>query len=241
MNELFLKTEDNIKIAINHYQTGHDTVVIICPGWFMTKDSRAFKTIAGNFARNFDVISMDFRGHGRRGGFYTFTAKECKDLDTVVAYASEKHNKIFIIGFSLGAGLALMYAAGHSELYGVIAVSPHARFYGIENHMWHPNAWIPTLFKKFEPSRWFSIRPASPFLKKTNPIEIVDKINVPVLFIAGAKDKTVYPHHTKELFDKALCDKSFKLYENGIHAEDIFMDEKQDSFNLCDEWIKAQL
>ena len=238
MNEIFLLTGDNVKIAANHYCTGHNELIIICPGWFMTKDSRAFKSIADTLSKEFDVIVMDFRGHGKSGGFYTFTSKEDKDIDTVVQYAKTKYAKIFLMGFSLGAGLALIYASKSSDIKSVIAVSPYTNFYKIENHMWHPNAWIPTLFKKFEPLRWLTICPGNPFMKKIKPVDIIDKIKIPVLFIAGDKDKTVYPAHTKTLFNRAVCKKKLEIFTNSIHAEDIFITEPEAFITLCCNWLK---
>lgn len=62
MIEKFLETKDGIKIGINHYENQCGEVIILAHGWFMTKDSHAFKSIAKDLAKNFDVISMDFRG-----------------------------------------------------------------------------------------------------------------------------------------------------------------------------------
>ena len=42
-------------------------------------------------------------------------------------------------------------------------------------------------------------------MNKIKPINIVDKITVQSLFIAGEKDPTVHPWHTKELYNKAKC------------------------------------
>ena len=90
---LNVRTIDNINIAIDHYSNGFDNVVIIAPGWCMTKDSFAFKKIAHLFSKFFDVLIFDFRGHGKSGGFYTFTAREINDLDIVVKFALEKITK----------------------------------------------------------------------------------------------------------------------------------------------------
>ena len=76
MEELFLNTKDRVNIALNWYNTGHKSVIIICPGWFMTKDSKAFSLLAEKLSEKLDVIVMDFRGHGRSSGFYTFTSKK---------------------------------------------------------------------------------------------------------------------------------------------------------------------
>ena len=241
MQEIFLVTDDNIKIGINHYRNNFEEVLIICPGWFMTKDSRAFKEMSVEFSMYMDVLAMDFRGHGRSSGFYTFMSKETKDLRAVVDFARKNYKKVYLLGFSLGGGLVLIHSAQENNVDKVIAVSAPADFYRIENRMWHPDAWVPTLFKKFEPKRWVSIRPEPLLRKKLKPVDIVNKIKCPVLFIAGKNDPTVFDWHTKALYDKAVCDKRYELFENGRHAEDLFMDEKERFMDLCLEWLDVKV
>lgn len=197
MQEVFLKTLDNIKIAINHYSTNRNSVIIIAPGWFMTKDSKIFKKMAKALFKTFDIISMDFRGTGKSGSFYTFSAKEEQDLNCVINYAKTRYEKIFVLGFSLGGALSIISGAKNKNINGIIAVSAPTEFYKIENKMYSPDAWIPTLFQKFEPLRWLTIRAGNPFLRKEKPIDLVQKITVPTLFIAGEKDPTVCPWHTQ--------------------------------------------
>ena len=138
MKNYKLKTKDKIDIAINHYENERDEIVIVAPGWFMTKDSDAFTQISEFFSKHFDVISFDFRGHGKSGGAYTFTSKELMDMDCVVRYARKcKYKKIYLAGFSLGAAMALIYAAKSRFIDKVLSnsnflkVSPHASFFHI--------------------------------------------------------------------------------------------------------------
>lgn len=240
MPEIFLKTADNIKIGVNHYVNNHDDVVIVCPGWFMTKDSQSFRTISKDLSKNFDVLTMDFRGHGTSGGFFTFTAKEQFDLDAVVKYAKTecKYNKIYLMGFSLGAATSILYSAKHSIIDKLIAVSAPTDFYKIENKMYSPDAWIPTLFQKFEIKRWLTIRPDLIIRKKEKPIDFVDKINIPTLFIAGEKDPTVLPWHTENLYNAAQCQKDYKLFKKARHAEDIYTESPQEFIDICTNWFK---
>ncbi len=237
MEELFLNTKDNVKIALNWYNTSHKSVIVICPGWFMTKDSKAFSFLAEKFSEKLDVIVMDFRGHGRSKGFYTFTSKELFDLETVVDFAKKHYEKVFLIGFSLGGGLVIHHSAKNNNVNKIIAVSPPADFYKIENCMWHPNAWIPT-FKKFEPKRWVSVRPSLVIHKKKKPLDVVEKITVPTLFVAGRRDVTVRPWHTELLYQKAVCKKKLEIFENGIHAEDLFLDEPERFVKMCLDWVE---
>lgn len=237
MKNFKLKTKDNINISFNYYNNNNDSVVIVAPGWCMTKDSNAFMRISEFFAKHFDVISFDFRGHGKSGGFYTFTAKECFDLDVVVNFAKEyKYKKIYLAGFSLGGALALIYASENDCIDKVITVSAPCDFDKIENQMWKKEAWGET-FKKFELGRFASIRPFPIPLKKIKPIDIVQKIKVPTLFVAGKKDPTVHYWHTENLYNKAACPKKYKLYENGCHAEDLFLHFEDNFSRLCLDWL----
>ena len=80
MKEIKLKTKDGIDIAVNHYNKDFDSVIILAPGWFMTKDSKSFLEMSEIFNNKSDVLTIDFRGHGRSKGFYTFTSKEVEDI-----------------------------------------------------------------------------------------------------------------------------------------------------------------
>lgn len=239
MEEIFLNTEDGIKIAVNHIKTGSDSVLIIVHGWFMTKDSRPFLRMAKMFSEKFDVISMDCRGHGKSGGAYTFTVQEEKDLKAVADYAQNIYKNIFLAGFSLGGALVLLHASKNENIKKVISVSPPSCFEKIENRFWHPNAWIPTI-QKCELKTWFSVRAdlkSLIFDKKPSPISVVDKVKIPVLFIAGENDPTVRPWHTKMLFEKAECKKRFELFKNSIHAEDLFIQASESFVDLCFDWL----
>ena len=235
-NKSFLKTQDNINIAINRFETGHNEVIIIAPGWFMTKDSKSFNQMAKEFAKTFDVIAMDFRGHGKSSGCYTFTAKEVLDVETVVNFARENYKKVYLIGFSLGGGLAIIHSATKQNIDKIIAVSAPHSFEKIENHMWKKEAWGET-FKKLEIKRCLSIRPSLILHKKVKPIDVVHKIKVPTLFIAGEKDPTVHTWHTKALYEKATCKKHFELFKDCCHAEDLFLHSKNNFMDICIRWL----
>ncbi|MBQ8458600.1 alpha/beta fold hydrolase [bacterium] len=236
--EIVLKAKDNTNIAINYYKQSFDEIVIIAPGWCMTKDSNAFCQISEMFSKFADVITLDFRGHGKSAGMYTFTAVELLDMDCVIRFARKnKYKKIHLAGFSLGGAMALIYASKSRFVDKIIVVSAPSDFNKIENKMWKKEAWGET-FKKFEFDRFMSIRPYPIILKKIKPIEIIEKIKVPTLFIAGEKDPTVLPWHTEELYNCAKCPKKYKLYKNGCHAEDLFLHFMEDFSDLCFNWIK---
>ncbi len=238
MEELFLTTSDSVEIAINHYNGGKGEVLIIAPGWFMTKDCCAFSEMAEIFSAHFDVITMDFRGHGKSKGYYTFSAKEAIDIQTVINFAKAKYKKVYLMGFSLGAAIATVHSAVYKDIDKLILVSAPHSFEKIENHWWTPAAWIPT-FKKFELTRWLSIRPSLVIHPKIKPIGAISQIICPTLFMAGENDPTVFPWHTEALFKAAACKKHYELFNGCNHAEDLFLEAHDKFVALSLKWLET--
>jgi len=237
MKEVCLTAERNIKIALNHYaKAGRNCVLIICPGCFMSKDAKPFLDMAEAFFKHLDVITMDFRGHGKSGGLFTFSAKEHLDLKSVIDYAKTKYTHIVLLGFSLGAATAIIYTAKHKDINGVIAVSAPTDFEKIENHFLKKEAVIPAM-EKFEFGKSPTLRPGNILLKKIKPAEVASKISpIPILFLSGEKDPIIHQWHAEELFENAREPKSIKTFPGGLHAEELYLKSKEAFLDICLEW-----
>lgn len=236
--ELYLKTSDKVKIAVNHYKRNKKQVVIIAPGYTMSKDSTFISDMAKKFANSFDVISFDFRGHGKSSGFYTFTHKESKDLKAVANYAKEHYEEVYLIGFSLGGAISILYNAFEKNIDQLIIVSAPHSFERIKIYMWIKD-FIKNPFKKYEIKRWIKVRINPVIQKKISPIDVVEKIDIPTLFIAGDSDTIISFNDTKSLFDKSKCKKKFELFKNCHHAEDLLYQEKEKFIITCLDWFKS--
>lgn len=236
--EHYLKTNDGIKLALNHFKRNQENVVIIANGWTMSKDSLFIKRTSKLFTKFFDVISFDFRGHGESSGIYTFTAEESKDLDTVINYAKKQYKNIYLIGFSLGGAISIIHTARYKGVNKLIIVSAPHSFEKIHHFMWVID-FFKNPFKKYEFRRWIKVRPNLIIKEKTRPIDVVGEIDVPTLFIAGDLDTITDFEDTKSLFEKAKCEKKFELFENCYHAEDLIHQEKDKFMDVCYEWFNA--
>ena len=69
------------------------------------------------FATHGAVVAVDFRGHGRSGGRSTVGRDEIFDLDAAVTWTrSQGYGPVTVVGFSMGAAVALRQAAlGESD------------------------------------------------------------------------------------------------------------------------------
>ncbi len=78
----------------------------------------------------FDVVLLDLRAHGHSGGEYvTFGALEKHDVKCVMDALSADgtiHRPIYAFGVSMGAAIAIQYAAIDPDCAAVMAVAPYA-------------------------------------------------------------------------------------------------------------------
>ena len=234
-------TTDHVTISFDHFVDGrHGAAVLICPGFFQSKETATFRRLAQTLAEGRDVLAMDFRGHGRSEGLYTFSAKEGEDLEAVLRWARERYAHIGIIGFSLGGAIAINTLSSHREqVVSLIAVSAPAAFEEIEFKWWTPDA-MRTGIQGLESGS--GCRPGNLFLKKARPMDTVkDLTPVPILFIHGTRDIIVGVQHSKRLYAAALEPKQLQIIEGGSHAEALFRDDPQRFSHVIHDWFSQTL
>ena len=89
----------------------------------------------------FQTLAIDLRGHGESEGgpegYKRFSDEEhqasINDVETAVEFLKSKDSsRLFVAGASIGANLAVWYAATHSDIAGVILLSPGFDYRGIK-------------------------------------------------------------------------------------------------------------
>jgi pimeloyl-ACP methyl ester carboxylesterase len=141
MEHVTLTTSDGVTIAADFYRGGGQRGMVLLHMMPATKESwRDFGRAASD--HGWDVIAIDLRGHGAsqggHGGYRSFSDEEhqqsIRDVEAAVRYLTERgipRSAITIVGASIGANLALWYAAEHPEIKEVILLSPGIEYRGI--------------------------------------------------------------------------------------------------------------
>ncbi len=243
MRNFSLKTKDNHRIEAVHHEQGFKKAVILAHGFFNAKDAYLFCEIAKALAVHYDVVAFDFRGHGKSSGLFTWTSKECADLQAVVTYVKScGYDSIGLIGFSLGAAISLIEAAQNPDIKTVIAVSAPYDFWKIDYHFWRPGMLDDLKLNLGYKAKGKGVRPSHPWGAKVAPIDIVERLSPkPVLFIHGQEDWLINPRHSRELYNKAKEPKKLVILEGVGHAETMF-DQKPDAFmQPCLDWLADTL
>lgn len=235
-------TADQHKIAYDHYQNGHEKVIVVAHGFFNSKDALLMKELGEALAGEYDVIIMDFRGHGKSGGWFHWTSKEYLDLEAVLEFARKKYEKIGVIGFSLGAATSLITASQNELITSLIAVSGPTEFEKIEYRFWELDPENDLMYSLIGKGRiGKGVRPGPFWFKKHKPIDRVEHIKCPVLYIHGESDWLIKPWHSEELYKKTTSKKHLVMIKKGPHAEYLVRKNKEETVKLIREWFKETL
>lgn len=223
-----LTTSDGVKISAGHLQGPDGLCVIVGHGFTCHQGMRELRHIAGLLHRDAGVLSIDFRGHGRSGGLSTVGDHEILDLDTAVRYARERYSKIAVLGFSMGASIAIRHAALLGGVDSVVSVSSPARWYyretvNMRRIHWAVERRLGRLAVRIARRTRIAAQGWDPVPEA--PHEVIGKIRRPMLIVHGEQDTFFPPDHGQWLYDEAAEPKELWLEPGFGHAEIAASDE----------------
>lgn len=214
MNKVNLVTSDGVKIAGNFYQPAGEVKGFVLYLHMMPATKESYNEIATRLQRvGYAGLSIDLRGHGESQGgtkgYLTYTTSEqqasIKDVRSAIEFL-KKHgatdSDISIIGASIGANLAIEYAAQNNSIERIVALSPGLDYYGIK---------AGELVKKFSQNQSLLIAGSK------------DDTNVPDDYKQIQDIKTDYPNKNTI---------QVKIYDKGGHGTDIMKNNQELEDNI---------
>jgi dipeptidyl aminopeptidase/acylaminoacyl peptidase len=176
--------------------------VILCPGQNGSMDKDLPQAVPLHDA-GFNVLMFDFRAHGRsEGGIVTLGALEQSDLFGAVDYAAGERgaDRIGVLGFSMGAGVALMVAAQEPRINAAVVDGAYPRITGLLAN-WLRIRDIPGPLARG--LAWLALIAGSLrtqyLITRANPADLIDRLQTPTLFIHGDQDPFVSPGEIEAL------------------------------------------
>jgi dipeptidyl aminopeptidase/acylaminoacyl peptidase len=152
--------------------------------------------------QDYSVLLFDFRGRGESGGKRDSTGdREQWDVMGAIDYVVARGiplERIGLLGFSLGAAVALLVAAKEPRIAAVVSDSAWLDSLVELQHMPFWRFYLPSWFS-FPISLMGSIFFGADF-SKVRPIKVVGKIPRPIFFIHGQQDPVIPFQETQELY-----------------------------------------
>jgi dipeptidyl aminopeptidase/acylaminoacyl peptidase len=169
--------------------------------------------IAGEMVNaGYNVLMFDLRGHGQsEGERLSLGYYEQSDLLGAIDYVKQRGmNKIYVIGFSMGAATALMTAANCKLIDAVVADSSFAYLADMVEPQFSKRSNLPKLFIPL--ITFFMNKVYGIDLSMPKPIDAVRQFTMPpILIIHGGQDNTVPVEHASKLA-KASCNPNTMLW-----------------------------
>ncbi len=145
IEDIDLKTSDGINLKGTYYKgTTNQGVVLL---HMLNKKGSTWKEFAKDLQNSgYHVVAIDFRGHGDSDGDWNdFSDSEFEDqndfvdmeYDVVAAAAFLKKKATWpktVVGASIGANIALRYAANTPEVEKVVLMSPGLSYKGVRTN-----------------------------------------------------------------------------------------------------------
>lgn len=201
-------------------------VIVACTGY---RGSKSLLIGIGTalWRAGYNVLLFDYHGHGTgRGAPVTLGYREVQDFYGALNYVHKRIEdaQIGVIGYSMGASIAIMGSARRQEVRAVVADSPFASHVDVVAHnvsrvlhvSGRPIAQLADYF--LSPIAGYRGRDVEPVREAA---AIAPR---PILVIHGTADTLVPFEHGKQVYEAAKQPKEFWAGEGAEHCGTYFLD-----------------
>src|SRR6267378_4630642 len=219
--EAELATADGISFGAWHFRQPGSPQTVIVSGGHKGQRTNSLGISAALWRKGFNVILYSYRGWpGSDRAPITFGIKEVLELEAVIAFARKRipNSRIGLLGYSMGAVVTLLGAAGEPGVQALVLDSPFSdlRKLLIENVRTRarlpgtPFVWVAALMLWLRTRCWLSM---------CSPIEVLSSLEPrPLFFIHGGADQLVSVRHGRRLYDAYRGPREIWIVQGAPHT-----------------------
>jgi fermentation-respiration switch protein FrsA (DUF1100 family) len=225
--EVELVTADGISFGAWHFRQPGSPQTVIVSGGHKGQRTNSLGISAALWRKGFNVILYSYRGMpGSDRAPITFGIKEVLELQAVIAFARKRipHARIGLIGYSMGAVVSLLGAAGEPGVEALVLDSPFSdlRVLMAEN-VWRaarlpgaPFVWLAGLMLRARTGCRLSDCSPQAVLSSLEPR--------PLFFIHGGADDITSVNHSRRLYDAYRGPREIWIVQGAPHTGAYFAD-----------------
>lgn len=222
-----LVTADGINFGAWYFRQPGSPQTIIISGGHKGQRQGALGIAIALWRKGFNVILYSYRGMpGSDRAPVTFGIKEVLELQAVIAFARKRisHARIGLLGYSMGAVVTLLGAAGEPGIEALVLDSPFSdlRRLLVENVRrasklpGTPFVWMAGLML------WLRTRCR---LSDCRPIDVLSSLEPrPLFFVHGGADAITNVNHSRRLYDAYRGPREIWIVQGAPHTGAYFAD-----------------
>jgi uncharacterized protein len=219
----------------NHHVSGYyiacpgaTTTILVCPG-FRSRMADTLGIAAHLWKAGHNVLVFEYYGHGTEVGTpVTLGFREINDFLGAVAYAKKRapQDRLGLIGYSMGAAVAIMACARNTDVEALVVDSAFATHRGVVDYNFRrafrlpsaPFAWVADYLLLWRAGYRF---------RQVEPLRDITYIAPrPILIIHGGKDSIVNPNDAPLLYAAAQEPKELWFLPGADHCGAYFEDRQ---------------
>jgi uncharacterized protein len=222
-----LVTADGVNFGAWYFRQPGSPQTVIVSGGHKGQRQGALGISIALWRKGFNVIVYSYRGmSGSDRSPITFGIKEVLELQAVIAFARKRipHARIGLLGYSMGAVVSLLGAAGEPGVEALVLDSPFSdlRTLLIENVRTRarlpgaPFVWLAGLMLRAR---------SGSRLADCSPLSVLSSLEPrPLFFIHGGADRITNVNHSRRLYDAYRGPREIWIVQGAPHAGAYFAD-----------------
>ncbi len=222
-----LVTADGVNFGAWYFRQPGSPQTVIVSGGHKGQRQGALGISIALWRKGFNVIVYSYRGmSGSDRAPITFGIKEVLELQAVIAFARKRipRARIGLLGYSMGAVVSLLSAAGEPGVEALVLDSPFSdlRTLLIENVRTRarlpgtPFVWLAGLMLRAR---------SGSKLADCSPISVLSSLEPrPLFFIHGGADRITNVNHSRRLYDAYRGPREIWIVQGAPHAGAYFAD-----------------
>jgi fermentation-respiration switch protein FrsA (DUF1100 family) len=225
--EVDLTTADGVSFGAWYFrQTGSPQVIVVSPG-HKGRRQDVLGISVGLWRKGFNVLCYSYRGMPASDrGLITMGIREVQELAAAIAFARRRVRdaRIGLLGYSMGAVVSLLGAAGDPSVEALVLDSPYADARQVVRENVRRAALLPGGPFVAAVSLWLRVRHRER-LADASPIAVLSGLEPrPLFFIHGGADVTTSVQHSRRLYDAYRGPREIWIVQGVPHTGAYFAD-----------------